>query len=63
MSRIIENDLDLLQQADAALYMLWRETPIDDPLSSAITELQRTHLHPAIRRIRAELYGTGKSQR
>jgi len=40
--------LELLREADDALYRLWRMRPMGDEFSDSVSALQNKFIHPAI---------------
>lgn len=41
-----------LEHADEALYYLWKQCAIDEPMIKAVNGLQNNFIHPEIRKLR-----------
>lgn len=48
--------LQVLRDADEALYELWRQLPVEgSPFSAAVSALQKDYIHPNIQRVREKI--------
>lgn len=47
--------LQVLREADEALYELWRQLPVDSPFSHAVSALQKNYIHPNITHVREKM--------
>jgi hypothetical protein len=47
--------LQVLRDADEALYELWRQSPLGSPFSEAISALQKDYIHPNIQHVREKM--------